>query len=847
MPAFLSTIAARLIITVLATGILAFATIGGLAMLRLDLGLHRQAESLGYLSARQLSDRLDGEAQLARARLDAIGSDNALRLRQLAERADIARAVTSHNDITIRELLASVAKTSDMQRLIAFDLDGIPIGVNEALDLLAINAEFGSSDLAPKLNAILKNNSRSHPQGYQGTHVITPGLRQALRLPARVTVVDDALEPVFDDFGELVGALAGLRLLNPTEPTLESFSALSNVGVVVMHGGDMISAAGPKARFSQMNRDNHGLIRSDDDSKIARCADHDASLQVCTFNDASVVTATRDQMFRIGAAETRNLMRQFLIVAAVTLLMLVLALLAGVRHATSGLSALAAAARAIAAGNIERPFKPVGVGEIFSLGLAFEQMLAHLRASMGKIRQLAFYDGVTGLPNREKFRLDAMQIFGKWQFGSLWFLDLDGFKAINDSLGHRSGDLLLRKVSERLIAFLAELAANRGGGVDEITIGRVGGDEFVMIVPGENNVEVIERLAKDLLERLCLPLEVNDSYVSIGASIGITVFPVDGADYEELLLNADLAMYAAKQRGRNTFAFFTAEISETAKTRLALEQDLKNAVRARQLEVRYQPIVSCRDGRVHGVEALARWQHAELGDVSPERFISIAEETGLIREIDRFVLQKAIEEIGPLIAAGLNITLAANISAASIEDPFLVDELGKLFGAAGFDPPKLELEITESVAMRNFENVSRSIIGLRQLGVRLAIDDFGAGYSNLAALARLPFDTIKLDRSLVAGLSSDRGKQTIVRIGLLLASELGFDTVVEGVERMEEFEFVAKYGASYAQGYLFSAAIPVDELAMILDPTRLGAIAVTALRHRSANDSSTALPGVANG
>ncbi len=816
-------------------------------MLRLDVGLQKQAEALGHLSARQLSDRLDGEAQLARARIDAIGLDIALRLRQLAQRSDIARAVISHNDITIRELLASVAKTSDMERLIAFDVDGIPIGVNEALDLLAINAEIGNSDLAPKINSVLKNNSRSHPQGYQGTYAIAPGLLKALGLPAHLTIAHEAFEPVFDDFGELVGALGGFRLLSPTEPTLESFSSLSNVGVVIMHGSEMVSTAGPKARFSLINRDNHGLIHSDDGTKVARCADHDASLKVCTISDASVVTATRDQMFRIGAAETRGLMQQFLIVAAVTLLMLILALLAGVRHATFGLSALASAARSIAAGNIDMPFKPVGVGEIFRLGLAFEHMLAHLRASIGKIRQLAFYDSVTGLPNREKFRLDAVQILGKWQFSSLWFLDLDGFKAINDSLGHRSGDLLLRKVAERLTAYLSELAADRGGSVDEVTLGRVGGDEFVMIVPGEMNCKVIGRIAKGLLECLCLPFEVNGSYVSIGASIGITVFPADGADYEELLKNADLAMYVAKQRGRSTFAFFTSEIAETARTRLSLEQDLKMAVRARQLSVQYQPIVSCQDGRVYGVEALARWHHAELGNVPPERFISIAEETGLIRDIDRFVLQKAVEEIGPLVDAGLNIVLAVNISAAGIEDPFLVDEVEKLLGAAGFDPSKLELEITELVAMRDLENVSRSIMRLRQLGVRLAIDDFGAGYSNLATLARLPFDTVKLDRSLVVGLASDRDKRTIVQIGLMLATELGFETVVEGVERTEEFEFIVKCGATYAQGYLFSVPVSVDELLIILEPARLGAIAVRALENRSTNDPSTALPAIANG
>jgi len=840
MRKFLSSIAVRLIVIVLATGILAFAMIGGLAMLRLDFGLQKQAEALDHLSARQLSDRLDGEAQLARARIEVIGSETAMRLRQLAQRADVARAIASRNDITIQELLVSVARTSDMQRLIAFDPDGIPIGVNGAYDLLAINTEVNHSDLAPDLRSILKGNDRSHPRGHQSTHVMTDGLLKALRLPVQLTVAHEAFEPIFDDFGELIGALGGFRVLGRTERTLESFSSLSNAGVVIMYGNEMVSTAGPRTKFSQMNRDSFGLIHSDDGAHVARCADHDASLKVCTFTDASVVTATRDQMFRIGATETRSLMRQFLVVAAIALLMLVLALLAGVRHSTLGLSTLASAARAIAAGDIDRPFKPQGVGEIYSLGLAFEQMLANLRASMGRIRQLAFYDGITGLPNREKFRLDSMEVVEKSGSGALWFLDLDGFKAINDSFGHKTGDALLRKVSERLTAFLSNAGAMKEGGADKIILGRVGGDEFVMITPDVQDHQRLGKMAKDLLECLCIPIEIGGSHVSIGASIGITVFPKDGTSYEELLINADLAMYAAKQRGRNTFAFFTSEISETAKTRLALEQDLKTAVRARQLTVQYQPIISCKDGSIRGVEALARWRHAEFGNIPPERFITIAEETGLIREIDRFVLQKAIEDMGGFIDSGFDAVLSVNISATAIEDPFLVDEIEKLITATRFNPARLELEITESVAMRDPESVSKTVAGLRKLGVRLAIDDFGAGYSNLATLARLPFDTIKLDRSLVSGLTTDREKQTIVRIGLTLVNELGFETVVEGIETMEEFKFAAKFGATYAQGYLFSMPVSITDLSMLLQPARLGAMATAAANNR--NDTSAGRP-----
>ncbi len=829
MPKFLSSIAVRLIVTVLTTGILAFAMIGGLAMLRLDFGLQEQADALGHLSARQISDRLDGEAQLARARIEAIGSQTALQLRQLAQRDDISKAVASRNDITIQELLSTVAKTSGMQRLIAFDQEGIPIGVNEPLDLLAINAEIHNSDLAPDLNPILRHNSRAHPRGHQSTHVMTVELLKALGLPNRLTIAHEVFEPVFDDFGEQIGAIGGFRLLGRKELTLENFSTLSNAGVVIMHGNEVVSGAGPKAKFSITNRDRHGLIYSDDGAHVARCINHGVALRVCTFTDASVVSATRDQMFRIGATETRSLMRQFLVVAAIGLLILVIALLAGVRHATLGLSTLASAARAVAAGDIDRPFKPLGVGEVYSLGLAFEQMLKNLRASMGKIRQLAFFDTITGLPNREKFRLDSMRIIEKSRYGALWFLDLDGFKSINDTFGHKTGDLLLRMVSERLTAFFSATIAANDEHTDDVVIGRVGGDEFVLIIPGEQDSHLIEKLARELLEMLCIPFEISGSNVSIGASIGIAVFPKDGTDYEELLINADLAMYSAKQRGRNTFAFFNSEIAENAKVRHALEQDLKNAVHEKQLSVHYQPTISCKDGSIRGVEALARWQHPEFGNIPPERFIAIAEDNGLIQKIDRFVLTKAIEDIGNLIGDGCDIIAAVNISAASIEDPHLVNEIAKLIEETGFDPSRLELEITESIAMRDPDNVCKSITSLRELGIRLAIDDFGAGYSNLATLARLPFDTVKLDRSLIVDLATEREKQTIVRYALGLANELGFETVVEGIEKMEEFEFVARFGATYAQGYLFSAPVSLVELSTLLQPARLGEIAIKAL------------------
>jgi diguanylate cyclase (GGDEF)-like protein len=749
-----------------------------------------------------------------------LGAETALRLRQIAQRSDIGKAVESENDVTIRELLSTVSKTSGLDVLIAFDETGRVTGANVPLDLLQLNAQVQQSYIAPAVLEILQSNNRAQPRNYEGIHEIKPEFLRLLQLPPRLTIAHEAIEPVFDDFGDLVGGLAGFRLLAPTESTLQNFSTLSNAGVTIMRNGEVVSAAGPPGvTFSRGKTDDFGLSLSDDGGHVARCADYSSDLKVCTFTDASIVTATRDQMFRIGAEQTRSLMTQFLIFAALSLVALVLALLLVVRHSTQGLPTLAAAAKAVANGNLEVPFHATGVGEVYDLSLAFERMLATLQSSMGTIRQLAFYDTVTGLPNREKIRSDAPGIIKAAKCGAFMFLDLDGFKSINDTFGHKSGDILLKNVSERLTEFFEDDVG--GDGKTKVTIARVGGDEFAAIVPNVESELAAKKIARHLIDILRFPFEVGGLRMSIGASVGVTRFPADGTTYEELLINADLAMYSAKKKGRNTFAFFDREIADNAKARLSLENDLREAVRTQQLAVEYQPKVSCLDGKVCGVEALVRWAHPRAGNVSAQEFINIAEETGLIAEIDRFVLEHSLKEIGQLIASGSDVLLAVNVSAADIEDPLFAIETIKLLKKTGFPPSRLEFEITESVAMRDHRIVCPHIVSLRQLGIRFVIDDFGTGYSNLATLARLPFDGVKLDRSLIANVANDKEKQSIVRIALSLANEFGFETVAEGVETIEDFKFIAAAGTTMAQGFLFSKSLPFEQIAAILQPRRM--------------------------
>jgi diguanylate cyclase (GGDEF)-like protein len=808
----------RLVAVVLVTGLLGLGLIGGMTALRLQEQLRQQADALGELSEAQLAHRLNAEAQLAGARLETLGVEAATRLRQLAERRDIAAAVESRNDVTIRELLVLVAKTSGFESLVAFDEAGRVVGANTALDLLALNTALQRSEIVTDLRPLLASNSRSHPRGHEYTYELEDNLLLALGLKLRPTVAHTAVEPVFNDFGDLIGALAAIRPLGRTEPTLENFTSLANAGVVILKGTEVLSSAGPRGvTFSRLKPNASGLLRSDDGNYVARCVDYETTLKVCTFASASIVSTTRDQMFQIGATHARALMGQFLASAALALGALVAAILVVVRHTTRGLSTLAAAAQEIARGNLNVPFRATGVGEVRSLGAAFERMLSNLRASTGKIRQLAFYDTVTLLPNREKIRDDAPVLIAASGHGMLLFLDLDGFKSINDTFGHQAGDLLLRRVSERLTELLQSMPRGKVAPL----LARVGGDEFAAILPGVQAIDDATDIARDFIEALRAPFVLGKDYASVGASIGITMYPADGATYEELLVNADLAMYAAKSSGRNTYAIYAAELAEIALARHALENDLSLAVREGTLSVQYQPKIACRNGRITGAEALVRWEHPTLGQVPPSQFVSVAEEMGLISEIDRFVLRRSLKDIGDLIRSGSDVVLSVNVTSTEIEDPLFINDIVTAVREASFPPSRLEIEITESIAMRNPDLVCERITLLRQLGMRFAIDDFGAGYSNLATMARLPFDTVKLDRSLVAGAAGDPEKQTILRLAIRLAEELGFETVAEGVETAEDLNFVAEAGATMAQGFVFSPPVPLIEFAALIQPSRL--------------------------
>lgn len=817
LPHIRDTIATRVLGVVLITGFLGFGLIGAFTDFTLQKQLGEQAAALGRLSHEQMAVRLDGEAMLARSRLETMGLNVAQALRQASRRPEVVRAVASDNDVMVREMLKGIAEASDIQRIMAFDAKGFVIGANVPVDLLDLHMVVSGTRIAAGMRGLLSENSRTNPKNFNYTHRLAPTLITALSLENRPTLSHVAVEPVFDEFGDVVGALAAIRPLALRERTLEHFSSLANAGIAIMQRNELLASAGSNfARFDTSAASDSDLLRSDDGRYVARCASYEIDVKVCTYTDASAVDIARNQMAEIGSQHGRQQLRQLVTFAGLTMLMMILGLAFALHRITHGLAPLARTARAIASGDLDMPFKASGVAEILRLGNAFEKMLANLRSSTAQIRMLAFFDGVTQLPNREKMLIDAPPAITKSGTGAMLFLDLDGFKVVNDTFGHKAGDLLLSKVADRFIALIDSTQF-----VLKPLLSRLGGDEFALLLPGIDTQEAAAEFAEHMINCLRAPFALNGHTAQIGATVGIALYPASGTNYEQLLTHADMAMYSARNAGRNTYAFFNEKLAFDALERRRIEGDLLEAIREEQLSVNYQPKVLCATGEIRGVEALARWYHPDRGPISPAIFIKMAEEAGVIRDLGKVVLKKSLLDMGRLIDAGHDLVMSVNVTAVDIEDPKFARDVMRLLAETRFPPGRLELEITESIAASNATVVRERMNVLRQLGVRFSMDDFGAGYSNLATVARLPFDAIKIDRSLVHGVSDDPERQSILRVAIGLATELGFDTVVEGVEEPADMTVAADFGATYVQGYIFSPPVSIEKFTALLEPGRL--------------------------
>jgi diguanylate cyclase (GGDEF)-like protein/PAS domain S-box-containing protein len=424
-----------------------------------------------------------------------------------------------------------------------------------------------------------------------------------------------------------------------------------------------------------------------------------------------------------------------------------------------------------------------------------------------RIRKLAFYDGLTGLPNRSLLQARADQAIASATRNAeplaVLFLDLDRFKQINDSLGHPAGDELLRQVASRL---QRELRSSD-------IAGRLSGDEFVVVLPqcdADQAADTVERLQALLAQ----PMEIADTRLAISASVGIAMFPADGREMETLLHRADMAMYQAKSGARGSFRFFSAEMNRLAQERLALETALREALRQGQLQLHYQPQIELASGRLHGVEALARWTHPELGPISPARFIPLAEECGLIAELGRWALREACRQLAEWRAQGLAVpAVAVNLSPTSFHNLELPSLIADALERHALKPQDLTLEITESVLVDTNPSTLKTLAEVHAQGVRLSMDDFGTGYSSLSYLRRLPVSELKLDRSFVADLEHDEAARALSRAILGIGQSLQLTVVAEGVESEQQNQLLREQGYPVAQGYLFARPLPPQEMA----------------------------------
>lgn len=447
-----------------------------------------------------------------------------------------------------------------------------------------------------------------------------------------------------------------------------------------------------------------------------------------------------------------------------------------------------------------------------------------------QIHQLAYFDALTGLPNRGHFRRHAERALRAAQRNkqrlALIFLDLDEFKFINDTLGHDAGDELLCTIADYLQDSVraSDLVAKQDTeDAGEPSLSRLGGDEFTVLLPNLRGSEGAAKVAERILDKLRSPIKIQGKEFFITGSLGIALYPDDGEGVDTLLKNADIAMYHAKQGGKNSYRFYARHMDERVQARLSMESKLKRALERAELELHYQAKVEIATGRVIGVEALLRWQNSAMGQVSPARFIPVAEETGLIVPIGEWVLHTACRQGQAWREAGLVArNIAVNLSSHQFRRGGLVETVEQALASTGWDARWLELELTESVIMENAEDTICVLNQLKAMGVTLSVDDFGTGYSSMAYLKRFPLDVVKIDRSFVNDITSDPNDATIVRAIIALARGLNLTSIAEGVETEQQLEFLRKHGCDQIQGYLVNRPVPAEQMESLLRTDQSG-------------------------
>lgn len=439
------------------------------------------------------------------------------------------------------------------------------------------------------------------------------------------------------------------------------------------------------------------------------------------------------------------------------------------------------------------------------------QDISERRSAEMRMHYLAHHDDLTGLPNRVMFKYRLEQAIAesarRGTLMAVLLLDMDRFKAINDTLGHAVGDDLLKILGGRLFSCVREID----------TVARLAGDEFAVILPDLTHVEDAARVAKKILHAFAPPFHVDGHELFISASIGIAAYPADGDNLDMLLRNVDIAMYHAKEHGRNTFQLYATEMNTKAFERLSLENALRHALERNELFLHYQPQVDLRTGKIIAVEALLRWQHPELGMISPLQFIPIAEETGMITPIGEWVLHTACAQNKAWQVAGLpHLRVAVNLSARQLRPTCFLHFIEQTLQETGLAPRYLELELTESMLMHDAENAIAMLTALGAMGVDISIDDFGTGYSSLTYLKRLPINALKIDKSFVSDIPGDLDDAAIAATIIVMAHNLGIRVIAEGVETQEQKDFLVSHACDAMQGYLFSRPVEPGKIPPLL-------------------------------
>ncbi|MEN0087502.1 MAG: EAL domain-containing protein, partial [Pseudomonadota bacterium] len=483
----------------------------------------------------------------------------------------------------------------------------------------------------------------------------------------------------------------------------------------------------------------------------------------------------------------------------------------------AGLKHVERRAAKVAGGDLSARMEIKGKSEIADLGRSLNKMIDAMQTQMSQIHDLAYTDTTTKLPNRAFFRRELQRTLDlsrrNNREGALLFIDLDGFKKVNDTLGHDAGDLLLKEFARRVSVTIRDADMMSRAVDDEsaeivddsdASVARIGGDEFTLLLPELAKPDDAAIVSRRIIELLDEPFTVKGQQVFVGASIGISCFPADATDPGVLLKNADMAMYAAKAAGKNTYVFYSRDMNVKAHSRMSVETDLRLAVEADEFEVHYQPKVCTTNEEIKGYEALVRWNHPQRGMVSPGDFIPIAEETGLILPIGYWVLEEACRFAHALHREGQMLPVAVNVSMAQFERTDFAERVLDIIERVGINPKLLELEITESMAMSDTTHAQNITEELRAKGIKFAIDDFGTGYSSLSTITKLPFDVFKIDRSFINQMSEDKEAKIIVKAILAMAQSLELETLAEGVETQEQAEQLGELGCHDAQGFLYA-------------------------------------------